>query len=108
MGDPWKLLEENGLPDGAIRPVGHARSAAAELRLALAEAMRSVEPERREPLLAWLSAFEHHWPRRFGEELGEEGRAALSRLARAPVDANRYLKLRRIAIENLAALRTDG
>jgi hypothetical protein len=54
-------------------------------------------------LLAWLSAFEHHWPRGFSRVAGTLGRKLLDELSRGTVDPNRYLKLRRIACENLAA-----
>jgi hypothetical protein len=54
-------------------------------------------------LWAWLRAFRQHWPKRFEETLGSTGDAALEALARRPCDPNRYLKLRRIALEQLAA-----
>lgn len=53
-------------------------------------------------LLAYLRAFRHHWPAAFGELLGEEGEKTIAELSARRVDPNRYLKLRRIAIENLA------
>ena len=98
---------EVGLPDGAVRtkPVGPLPCA--EVRAALAatlDGLDQLDPRRREPLLAWLKAWEHHWPKSFREILGETGGRCLSRLLEAPVDPNRYLKLRRIAIENLAGL----
>lgn len=53
-------------------------------------------------LLAWLEGWRHHWPSRFERELGALGEGVRRTLADPPCDANRYLKLRRIAVENLA------
>lgn len=106
MTEPWKALEALGLPTGAIR----ARPAALDPVLARAAVARCADPRAelpadvREPLLAWLRAWQHHWPASFDEVLGEAGRAALARLDVPGLDANRYLKLRRIAIENLASI----
>jgi len=76
-----------------------------QLRIALeetAERLEKLDAGERDPLLAWLSAWKHHWPQRFRETLGEVGEQCLARLREAPVDPNRYLKQRRIAIENLS------
>ena len=74
---------------------------------AVREALSSIEVDalsevQQVVLVAWLEAFRHHWPDRFARDLGdyEELRNALHR---RPLDQNRYLKLRRIAVENLAA-----
>jgi hypothetical protein len=53
-------------------------------------------------LHAWLSAFAHHWPARFLATFGERGGELLRALELRSSDANRYLKLRRIAVENLS------
>lgn len=63
-----------------------------------------LERRRREPLLAWLAAFEHHWPSRFERTLGSTGRDSLAHLQGLDIDDNKYLKLRRIAIDHLAGL----
>jgi hypothetical protein len=52
---------------------------------------------------SWLRAFRHHWPGRFERVLGARGEMALKELGPLVSDAGRYLELRRIAIENLAA-----
>ncbi len=105
MEASWKVLVEAGLPEGVVRkppawPLDDAR-----LRSALgavASRFEEVSPERRELLLAWLRAWKHHWPVRFGSLLGASGERCLSLLPEQPADPNRYLKMRRIAIENLA------
>jgi hypothetical protein len=64
----------------------------------------ALEVAERECLGAWLAAFRHHWPDQFAAVLGSDGELALQRLQAHLDDPNRYLKLRRIAIENLAVL----
>jgi hypothetical protein len=58
----------------------------------------------RESLFAWLCAFQHHWPTRFDAMLGIQGHEAVAALVGSAGDSGRYLKLRRIAIENLSAV----
>ncbi len=106
MAAAWDLLMQLGLPDGAVRPVpkgpfdpGRAVAAVREV------AQRtSLETAQVAPLLAWLRAWQHHWGEHFARTLGAEGAALIRRLQRRLDDPDRYLKLRRIAIENLAAL----
>ena len=62
-----------------------------------------LDPTETDVLAAWLSAFRHHWPSAFAELLGEVGEASLQILL-PKVAPDRYLKLRRIAIANLANL----
>jgi hypothetical protein len=96
-----------GLPDGAIRPPPRGALDGARLRAALEElagAGRSLDHREQELLRAWLRAFKHHWPERFAAVLGDAGERALGRLGDGAGDANRYLKLRRIAVENLSHL----
>ncbi len=102
--DPWKTLIDAGLPDGAARPVDKGPLEDQLIARAiheLASRVADLTERERDPLAAWLSAFSHHWPSRFRDVFGEEGQALLQRVQ--PTDPNRYLKLRRIAIENLAA-----
>jgi hypothetical protein len=56
------------------------------------------------PLLAWLRAWQQHWGASFVATFGAEGDRIVAALRARLDDENRYLKLRRIAIENLAAL----
>jgi len=104
--DAWKTLESLGVPTGTIRPAPAALDRDAALRAAvdLADRSRPVPDELREPVVAWLRAWQHHWPASFAEVLGDAGPAALSRLAGVELDRNRYLKLRRIAIANLSGV----
>ncbi len=93
------------MPDGAARPAPSRplvgiREAVCEL-----DATASDIPSRNvEPLLSWLRAFESHWPERFDAELGDAGRNLIAQLESRSPDPNRYLKLRRIALENLASV----
>lgn len=70
----------------------------------MSEDLDRLDPSRREPLLAWLKAWKHHWPDQFQRTLGSIGDRCLAKLEAAPTDPNRYLKLRRIAVENLSNL----
>lgn len=110
MDASWEILKDAGLPDGAPRPRPQGPLDGKRLRAAvadLAERPESLSPRRLELLLAWLQGGYHHWPRRWAEILGPVGVRTRDRLAAAAegvVDPNRYLKLRRIAIENLSAV----
>ena len=100
----WKLLAEAGVPIGAVRRAPKRLPHALALRAALEAAwveLPAVDDDTA-PLLAWLAAFHHHWPARFDEVLGARGKVVLRALRARSHDANRYLKLRRIAIDNLS------
>jgi len=104
MDDAWDTLMGAGLPDGPPRPPPREPIPAAPVRAAL-ELLEAGEPlaaRLGEPLLAWLAALRHHWPSRFDEIAGPAGTRLAASLSARPYDENRYLKLRRIAIENLA------
>jgi len=108
MTDPWEILMRAGLPDGAIRPPPVPPLDENEVRGALHAIvvhLDALDPARREPLLAWLSAWRHHFAADFAHMFGAEGHGAIASLDALSFDANRYLKLRRIAISNLAAIR---
>lgn len=99
------LLEAAGVPIGAPRPVRSIPDPDA-LRATLEELSRTRIPEElKEPLRAWLRGYRHHWPEEFVTTLGSAGAALLEVLEAEESDPNRYLKLRRIAIANLAAAR---
>lgn len=103
MDAGWKQLIDLGVPDGAIRPVTAGRADSESTRELIAMAVaRPLSPREREVLFAWLRGWKHHWPRSFSQCLGDVGESALASLEAAGIDAGRYLKLRRIAIENLA------
>lgn len=107
MDDCWEVLAAAGLPEGPIRPAPRRLVDPSRLRAAVAAVAvqaGDIDPWHVEPLLAWLRGFKHHWPGSFAAILGPAGEECLARLAALPVDSNRYLKLRRIAIENLAPI----
>jgi hypothetical protein len=100
----WKVLVEAGVPDGAVRlaPARLERQDVSRAIRDLAAAPEAIEPRQVEPLLAWLRGWRRHWPASFAAVLGTEGERLIACLeARAP-DTTRYLKLRRIAVENLS------
>jgi len=57
-----------------------------------------------EALAAYVFAWHHHWPDSFERELGERGPEVIAWARSAAADDNRYIKLRRIAIERLAEI----
>jgi hypothetical protein len=105
MADAWDRLIEMGLPDGAPHRRDPRAFSDQAARAALSSiAVDKIETSRREPLLAWLRGYRHHWPDRWTREMGGLGETKIAELERLPIDENRYLKLRRIAIANLAQL----
>lgn len=107
MDESWKQLIELGVPDGPAHrraPVRWERSRVKDLVAASCRSLSAVEDRRRVPLVAWLRAWEHHWPTEFRNTLGPRGAQMLADLTRQPMDLNRYLKLRRIAVENLSRI----
>jgi hypothetical protein len=100
MGDPWQVLMDAGLPDGAIRPPPRTLDAA-RARDAVREVVGSPDLDVA-PLFAWLRAWQQHWGTSFEATFGAEGVEIVERLRARLKDESRYLKLRRIAIENLA------
>jgi hypothetical protein len=107
MSAPWEVLCRWGVPAGAVRPLPDGAFPGAQIANAVAElgagGFASLDETQRECLLAWLQAFGHHWPHRYAVVLGGQGPEAVARLRASPFDPDRYLKLRRIAVQNLAA-----
>jgi hypothetical protein len=105
MTAAWEALLEAGVPFGAARPPPR-KLVPERLREAVSntdELVAQLEEPQREALYAWLKAFRSHWPLGFDKVLGTGGARLLDVLERAePGDPNRYIKLRRIALENLA------
>lgn len=93
------------MPAGAVRTAPQAldRARIREAVRALARSGDAVEVPDVEPLLAWLRAWRHHWPASFAA-LGTDGPRLIEQLQTRAVSRDRYLKLRRIALENLAAV----
>lgn len=105
MVDPRDdVLLRAGVPVGPARPPPRGLPDDESLRCAVLEIEARWTPEELVPYAAWLSAWAHHWPTRFRAVFGDEGRKLERRLRAGVVDANRYIKLRRIAIQNLAEL----
>ncbi|HEY4187610.1 MAG TPA: hypothetical protein VGP07_21210 [Polyangia bacterium] len=106
MSTAWEELRAAGVPVGAVcaiptEPVDAGRWRAA-LGTLCAENFEGLEEVDRECLFAWLRAFQHHWPERFEAVFPQIGTRALTELSDPGRDDNRYLKLRRIAVENLS------
>jgi hypothetical protein len=101
MRSPWQILRDGGLPL-AIERTG-ATPTATELAFATKAAIAERPTGRdSEALAALVFAWHHHWPAVFQDEFGDLGAGLLSWAGQQFSDDNRYLKLRRIAIENLA------
>jgi hypothetical protein len=100
VSDAWQILRDAGLPlDGARSgPPGDPAELAAAVRTAIAG-----EPSGRasEALAAFVLAWHGHWPSSFAHYLGGDEVAWAEAHA---IDRGRYLKLRRIALANLASV----
>jgi hypothetical protein len=101
MPSPWQILRDGGLPlsiegTGASPTVSEL---AAATRAAVAEQPTGRDGE---ALAAFVFAWHHHWPRLFEQAFGDAAARLVSWAAKQFSDDGRYLKLRRIAIENLA------
>ena len=103
MTDPWQILRAGGVP--LAIPSSGLKVRGDELAIATRAAI-ATEPTGRdaEALAAWIFAWQHHWPESFAAKLGDSAAATTEWAAQHTIDANRYLKLRRIALENLARL----
>lgn len=99
-----EILAAAGVPLGAPRPAPRALPEPDLLRRAVFDVVPAMSAEDRIPCVAWLAGFRHHWPTRFRELFGHRGELLVEELRESVPDANRYLKLRRIAIENLAGV----
>ena len=103
MADTWQTLRAGGVP------LATEAAAALPSQVDLAESARAAiatSPSGRdaEALAAWLFAWAHHWPSSFAASFAADHDEVLAWASRAAIDDNRYLKLRRIAIENLATI----
>lgn len=107
MEPSWEKLIPMGLPYGPARTRESLRFSGEAVRASLAaisDDFEELDAALREPLLAWLCAFRQHWRPAWESEVGLVGDRLIEELERRPYDLNRYLKLRRIAIENLSTL----
>ena len=101
MSGPWQQLRDGGVPlaMAVSGPPAEDTVLAAAAREAIAGAPRGRDAD---ALAAWLAAWRDHWPTGFARCFGDQA-AAASAWARAhAAPEGRYLKLRRIALENLS------
>jgi hypothetical protein len=105
MADAWQILRDGGLPlaiaGSGTRSPPHPRQLAAAIRAAIAGAPAARDAE---ALAAYVFAWHHHWPACFAHELGDSAAEVLAWASASAIDDDRYLKLRRIAVENLAQI----
>lgn len=105
MHAAWERLIEMGLPDGAPRrPDPGAWSDETARRVLTHIDVDALPASQREPLLAWLEGYRHHWPSRWQREMRPIGDRRIEELSSQEIDVGRYLKLRRIAVAQLARL----
>lgn len=103
MREAWQILRDGGLPL-AIASSGVTRTQtelAVATRAAIAEGPTGRDAE---ALAAYVFAWHQHWPGSFASELGDHAGAVVEWATRNAIDDNRYLKLRRIALENLSRI----
>lgn len=103
MSDAWQILRDGGLPLALpVSDVARSPEAlAAATREAIAERPAGREAE---ALAAFVFAWHQHWPQSFDRALGGDAASVVDWASRNAVDEDRYLKLRRIALENLARI----
>jgi hypothetical protein len=108
MSAAWEVMCAWGVPEGPVRVRPSGPFPSREIARAISELagdrFATLLPVQRECLRAWLRAFRHEWPRRFESILGIVGHQSIAALDDVRFDPNRSLKLRRIAIENLAGI----
>lgn len=100
MADSWQILRAAGLPL-AIPPADAVPSVTelgAAVRAAIAQSPTGRDAE---ALAAFVLAWSQHWPSSFAVSCDED---VLAWAAQNRFDENRYLKLRRIALANLASV----
>lgn len=101
MADAWQILCDGGLPLAA--PRSGATPGEDEIASAVRDAIaRQPAGRDAEALAAFVYAWRQHWPRSFADALGADAEAVLEWAQAHAGDDNRYLKLRRIALERLA------
>jgi hypothetical protein len=101
MQGAWQILRDGGL-SLATAGTGQRRTAeelAAAVRAAIADAPDGRDAE---ALAAYVLAWHHHWPTAFAAALGDAASTTVAWANEHAIDPDRYLKLRRIALENLA------
>lgn len=90
-------------------PIGAPRQPSTTLEIAMIRAaLDALAPHDLDDieavcLRAWIDAWRQHWPSSYAREIASSAERVRLALEDRALDENRYLKLRRIAIENLAA-----
>ena len=101
--DAWQILRDGGLP--LATPRSGVGTSAVELSVATRAAIASRPTGRdAEALAAWVFAWSDHWPTTFAAQFGADASSIIDWASRAANDDGRYIKLRRLAIENLALI----
>jgi hypothetical protein len=104
VNDAWERLERAGVPYGHGGPERPDLNDLAVVVAAVREVLSAPErlaPRQRVSLVAWLRAWASSFPTSFHRAFGAEAAEVLARAAEGVEDADRYLKLRRIAREKL-------
>ena len=103
MGSAWQILHRAGLPlfgrrTGPVPDIADMARAVLEI---LDGEQLAPGPER-DALAAFLLGWHHEWPTSFAGAFGADAERVAGWAAERIDDRNRYIKLRRIAIANLA------
>ncbi len=104
MDEAWTILERAGVPCGPLRaekPDLADRSSVVAATRSVLEQPKPLGERERVGLLAWLRAWASSFPTSFRDTFGDDGPALLAKAAEGVEDMGRYLKLRRIAREQL-------
>ncbi len=101
MRDPWQILHRAGLP------LAGERDGTPPSEWEIADATRAIiatEPAGRErdALVAFIDAWRQHWPTSFARSLRDDAAMVARWSDSHRGDEGRRLKLRRIALANLA------
>ncbi|HEY1818036.1 MAG TPA: hypothetical protein VGG74_37090 [Kofleriaceae bacterium] len=102
MVDAWQILRDAGVP--IVGPITGIRPAREDVVASTRVAVADATGRDADALAAWVLAWHAHWPRSFAASFPDDGDAIAGWATSCVTDANRYLKLRRIAIENLATI----
>jgi hypothetical protein len=103
VSDPWQILRNGGLP--LAMPVSGPPPRDEEIAAVARQAIASAPVGRdADALAAWLLAWGDHWPSSFRRCFGTDEPRVLAWARSHAWPPDRYIKLRRIALENLASL----
>lgn len=100
--DPWQILDRGGIP--LSRVASGPPPTPGELAHAVHAVRETSSGRQREALCAFVRAWSQGWPSSFAEAFGQRAAEIMTWSAETVEDPDRYLKLRRIARANLAAI----